>query len=420
MDARRTVQAMNEGHLPASFPVLRAQGVLLAAIMIVWMGFTVLFPLLGPLGREMGLSEIQITSIIGASSFTFFLMTPVWGRLSDRHGRKRIMLVGLFGFSLGTLVFNSVLYAGLQGLLGGFLLFVTLVVARVFIASLMSASMPTSTAYMADITAPDVRTRGMTLAGAASNLGSILGPALALLTVFSLLMPLWTIAAVAFLNGLFVLLFLPESPFGRIARRHHERIRFNDVRILPFLVVGIMMFVGNAIVQQTMGFRFQDALHLDARETAITLGLSMLLAAVAALLVQVFVVQRTRRAPFTLLKIAIPLLAIAFAMIAAFESRILLMAAMVIQGMGMGIALPAFMAGASLAVSAENQGVVAGLASACGPLGASIGPIVGGFLYQINSPLPYAFATVLYLLLIVAMPWLESRVHVHSDPNTVN
>jgi hypothetical protein len=72
-------------------------------------------------------------------------------------------------------------------------------------------------------------------------------------------------AAVAFLNGLFVWRFLPEPP------RHHSgtrpaRMKYTDPRILPFVIVGVLMFTGTALVQQTMGFRFQDMLGLSARE----------------------------------------------------------------------------------------------------------------------------------------------------------
>ena len=99
------------------FPQAHARRTLLVSLVSVGMGFTVLFPVLAPLGREIGLSELQITFIIAASSLTVFLSTPIWGRISDQWGRKRVMLIGLFGFTGGTVLFNSILYAGLSGAL---------------------------------------------------------------------------------------------------------------------------------------------------------------------------------------------------------------------------------------------------------------------------------------------------------------
>ncbi|MEZ5560547.1 MAG: MFS transporter [Pseudomonadales bacterium] len=398
----------------SEFPVAYARRTLLFSLVSVGMGFTVLFPVLAPLGREIGLSEIQITGVIAASSLTVFLTSPVWGRVSDHWGRKRVMLIGLFGFAAGTALFNSVLYAGLSGLLTGWLLFATLVVARMMHAGVMSASMPAANAYMADITDAATRTRGMGAAGAANNLGSILGPAVSALAVFSLLTPLWVMAAVAVLNGLFVLRFLPEPPRQRHPTRI-QRLKYSDRRILPFIIVGVMMFTGTALVQQTMGFRFQDALGLSAGDTAKTFGFAMMLSAAASLLAQGFIVQRLTLAPFTLLRLAIPLLIVAFSIMAVSDAQLWLTLAMMIQGFGMGLAGPGFMAGASLAVSPAEQGSVAGVAGSCGPLGFTIGPLMGGMLYQLNPHMPYAVAAGLYVLLFVSMFWIGRRVQVHTD-----
>ena len=399
----------------AEFSQAYARRTLLSSLVIVGMGFTVLFPILAPLGREIGLSEMQITGIIGASSLTVFLSSPIWGRVSDRWGRKRVMLVGLFGFSAGTVLFNSVLYAGLAGALTGTLLFVALVLARMTHASVMAASMPAANAYMADITDAANRTKGMGAAGAANNVGAIMGPAVAALAFVSLLTPLWVMAALAFLNGLFVWRFLPEPP-RHSAPRRTPRMRYTDPRILPFVIVGVTMFTGMALVQQTMGFRFQDALGLGAAETAQTFGLAMMLSAASSLVAQGFVVQRLNLPPFTLLRLALPVLAVAFMLMAAMDSQLGLTGAMMIQGFGMGLAGPAFMAGASLAVSAEEQGAVAGVAGSCGPLGFTIGPLIGGTLYQIGAALPYAVAAAMYLVLIACMGWLGRRIRTHADP----
>ena len=380
------------------------------------MGFSVLFPLLAPLGREMGLSELQITAIIAASSLTVFLSTPRWGRVSDRWGRKRVMLIGLFGFAAGTVLFNSLLYAGLSGLLSGTLLFAALVIGRIIHAAMMSATMPASNAYMADITDRANRTKGMGAAGAANNTGAILGPAVSGLAVVSLLTPLWIMAALALLNGLFVWRFLPESnrSLAGATPPPATRLKYSDPRILPFVIVGVLMFTGFALVQQTMGFRFQDALNLDAAQTARTFGLAMMLSAGCSLFAQGVIVQRINVAPFSLLKMAIPLLIIAFTLMAVTNSRASLTGAMMIQGLGMGLAGPGFMAGASLAVSPEEQGAVAGVAGSCGPLGFTIGPLTGGVLYQYSPTLPYATAAAVYVVLLLFMSLLGRRVQPHE------
>ena len=382
------------------FHTERAKRTLLFSLVSVGMGFTVLFPILAPLGREMGLSEIQITTIIGSSGLVVFLTSPIWGRRSDAWGRKRVLLCGLFGFSAGTFLFNSVLYLGLAGILTGSLLFIALVIARVTHASVMSASMPAANAYMADITDAASRTRGMAAAGAANNIGTILGPAVAGLAVISLLTPLWVMAAIAFLNGLFVWRFLEEPPKHQtpVVR---DRLKYSDPRILPFIIIGIAMFTGMGLVQQTMGFRFQDALGLSAAETAQNFGFAMMLSGASSLFSQAVIVQRFNLAPFTLLRFAIPLLIVAFTMMALLETQLWLTIAMMVQGLGMGLASPGFTAGASLAVSPEEQGAVAGVAGSCGPLGFTLGPFIGGALYTLSPTAPYFFAAGLFLILFL-------------------
>jgi MFS family permease len=155
-----------------------ARLILLTALVSVGFGFTVLFAILGPLGREVGMSELQISSIIAASSLVVFLASPRWGRLSDRWGRKRVMVIGLFGYACGNFLFASVFHLTLIGALIPLAGYLLLMLTRVMHASVMSAIMPASSAYMADITSVATRTKGMGAVGAANNFGSILGPAL--------------------------------------------------------------------------------------------------------------------------------------------------------------------------------------------------------------------------------------------------
>ena len=226
--------------------------------------------------------------------------------------------------------------------------------------------------------------------------------------------PLWVMAGVAFLNGLFVWRFLKEPPRHR-APTTGARMKYSDPRILPFVIIGVAMFTGMGLVQQTMGFRFQDALGLSAAETARNFGFAMMLSGACSLFSQAVIVQRLNVAPFTLLRMAMPLLIVAFTMMATLESQLWLTVAMMIQGLGMGLAGPGFTAGASLAVSPEEQGAVAGVAGSCGPLGFTLGPLLGGIMYQLTPTLPYAFAAGLFVVLLLSMGWLGRRVSAHHE-----
>lgn len=384
-----------------------ARLILLTALISVGFGFTVLFAILGPLGREVGMSELQISSIIAASSLVVFLASPRWGRLSDRWGRKRVMVIGLFGYACGNFLFASVFHLTLIGALLPLAGYLLLMLTRVMHASVMSAIMPASSAYMADITSVATRTKGMGAVGAANNFGSILGPALGgLLAGITLLTPLWVASAVAITTALFVIFLLPDIPkvapsTGQSRGTASQKLGYFDPRILPYIIVGALMFMGMALVQQTLAFRFQDVLGLTAVETAQTFGIAMGCSAAASLVSQIGLMQRINLTPFQWLRVALPILAIAFACLALADTRNLMITAMVLQGAGMGLAGPAFMAGASLAVAPHEQGAVAGIAGSCGPLGFTVGPLLGGFFYQISPDLPYWFTFAIYLPLLV-------------------
>ena len=378
-----------------------ARRTLLASVVAVGFAQTVLFAILAPLGREIGLVEMQIGAIISASSLTIFLASPGWGRASDVWGRRRIILIGLFGYSVGTALFAGVFQAALLGLLMPLTAFIALTVARVANATVMAAVMPASNAYMADITSLANRTKGMGAIGAASNIGAMLGPAIGgLLTNITLLTPLYFSVLLTLLAACVAWYALPELPRSTVTIKP-PKLKYTDPRILPFVIVGVFMFMGFAIVQQTIAFRFQDILDLTGAETAQTVGISMMLSAAASLFVQMVVIPRLTVQPFILLRISMPMMIIAFAAMALGETQFSLTFAMVMQGLGMGLAGPGFMAGASLAVSTEEQGVVAGVASSCPPLGFTIGPLLGTFLYSIDSTYPYWFACVIYIFLFV-------------------
>jgi MFS family permease len=367
------------------------------------MGFaqTVLFAILAPLGREVGLVEVQIGAIISSSSLTLFLVSPLWGRASDTWGRRKILLIGLFGYSVGTVMFASVFQAALLGYLIPVTALILLIVTRVANATVMAAVAPSANAYMADITSISERIKGMGAIGAAGNIGSILGPAIGgLLASISLLTPLYFSVFLTLAAAVLTLYALPELPKPEV-RKKPQRLKYTDPRIFPLVIAGVLLFMGFAIVQQTIAFRFQDVLGLDGTETAKIVGISLMFSAAAALFVQLLVIPRLHVRPFVLLRISMPMMMVSFTVMALAQTQGMYMLAMCVLGMGMGLAGPGFMAGASVAVSSEEQGAVAGVAGSCGPLGFTVGPLLGTYLYSIDGALPYWFAFVSYFLLFL-------------------
>ena len=365
------------------------------------MGFaqTVLFAILAPLGREVGLVEVQIGAIISSSSLTLFLVSPLWGRASDFWGRRKILLIGLFGYSAGTVLFASVFQAALLGYLIPVTALILLIVTRVANAAVMAAVAPSANAYMADITTITDRIKGMGAIGAAGNIGSILGPAIGgLLASISLLTPLYFSVFLTLAAAVLTLYALPELPKPSVVKKP-QKLKYTDPRIFPLVIAGVFLFMGFAIVQQTIAFRFQDVLGLDGTQTAKVVGLSLMFSAAAALFVQLLVIPRLHVRPFVLLRISMPIMMVAFAIMALSHTQELYIVSMCILGLGMGLAGPGFMAGVSVAVSPEEQGAVAGVAGACGPLGFTVGPLLGTYLYSIDGALPYWFAFVCYFLL---------------------
>lgn len=399
--------------------------ILYVAMVAVGMGQSVVFAVLPMLGRELGLQELTfsipglgswqprelaITALSALTALTFSLVAPFWGRRADAWGRRTVMMIGMLGYFVGTLLFNGMAYAGLLGLLGGSVLYGLLVLTRVAHASVMSATHPAASAYMVDITSIDQRTRGMGKMAAANQIGVMVGPALAWFAFISLLAPLYLQAIITLLTAAAIWFLLPETQNHRVHQGPSLRLRYLDRRYRHFLFIGLILYSMMGMTQQTLGFYFQDRLGLDRIAAAQRFSLAMMVSSGAMLISQLGVVQRLGWGPVPLLRSGIPLTLIGYVLMARATAEQDLWVAMAMFGLGMGMSAPGFAASSTLTVRAEEQGALAGLTGSVAGFGFLLGPLLGGYVYRFDPSVPYWMAAALMLPLAVGVWWLRVEI----------
>ena len=386
------------------------QTILMACIISIGMGQFIVFAVLAPLIRSVGLQEIHGGLILSFSSVIYALSSGVWGRVSSVYGRRKVIMIGLLGYCFGTLLFTLVFFTGLQLWLQGTLLFLSLCLARMLQSILMGATAPAATAYMADITSTEQRVKGMGLLGSAHSLGTILGPAVAApLILLHLLAPLLAASAITLLTALIVWKALPRQPQTNRVSVHIGREIVNtvksyfDSRYAEVLLIGVLMFMSYAMCQQTVGYLVQDRLLIGPQETATIVAHAFICSAVFALIGQFVVVAKLRVASNTLLLIGLPLMLVGYLVLLQLQMERDALIAFSFIGFGFGLAMPGFSASASLSVSAEEQGAVAGVIAGAPALGFILGPTLGAMFYEAHDMAPYGAAAVLNGLLTLAV-----------------
>lgn len=397
--------------LAIALPERRIYSLLLGAIAAMAMGQTLVFALLPLIGRAVGLRELQIGIIITASSAVYAVATRIWGRRSDRLGRKRVILIGLAGYTAGTLLFTSLFWLGFEDMLRGLFLWLALITARCLQSTVMAGTMPAANAYVSDITTAETRTAGIAKLGAANSTGTIIGPAIGgLLAGISLLAPLYFAALVTFSSFVLIAFFLPESPHaGQGALKTPGRaLGYKDPRYRHFLLIAAVMFIAFSVVQQTLGFYFQDTLRLPDQQAARQLGFALMLAATLALLAQGILVQRLRWPAWRLIQAGLLALIAGSLLLTVGGKAWLLFAGTGFCGLGVGLCYPGCVAAASLCVSADEQGSLAGLTTALPALGSIVGPVLGTGLYELSPHWTYA-GNLLLLVPVFFYAWRQSR-----------
>ncbi|SYX83755.1 MFS transporter [Paenibacillus alvei] len=372
------------------------------SVFVSMVALMIIAPVMPPLIRELGLSEVHSGIIISLGSVAMAVMAPVWGRLSDLKGRKPVILLGFIGMFVSYIIFTATMYAGLHGGIEGGLLLGLLIAARAMVGMFIPAVPSSAQAYMADVTDEKGRSSGMALIGAANGLGLVLGPAIAAVFAFiGLIWPLY-IGALLTIIAFFVVLMLVPT--------HKQLKHTKPPKVSPFqrgialnLMAGMITMLSIITLQVVGGFYFQDQLALTTQETARMVSIGLMLTGFAMILTQGIQMKSSKLHPKQLLLVGSLLLLCSIALFLFINSLFSYYIAFSLFGVGAGLLMPGFMTGASLAVSSEQQGGVAGLIAAVQGISAVIAPILSTMLYRLDKHVPFAIMGVLILILSITM-----------------
>ncbi len=358
------------------------------------------------IGREFQLSDTLVASAFALSALLWTVTSPLWARFSDRWGRKRVMMIGLVGFITSMGGFGVAASLGLGGALGVTTAFVLMAMARALYGLFGSAAPIASQAYVADRTGPKKRTESLAMLASAQGLGTVLGPALApffVLPIVGLAGPLYAYA----LLGLVVLIIVwRKLPSGDVVRKTAMagqpaagRGLWRDPRVRDFLLYGLLVTGAQAINIAVLGFHVIDELAAEGRAGATAaqpyIGVALLAGAAATLMVQWGLIPALRLTPRDLMR---------WGAVVALVGNVLsvwgpgyygVVVGYAVVSMGVGLARPGFTAGSSLAVTAREQGAIAGLIMSLAGLSFLAPPVIGVALYELAEFAPFLANIVL-------------------------
>ncbi len=374
-------------------------GVIFLTVFLDLLGFGIVIPVAAFYVRALGGSGMSgaqaatTTTWLGVLySLMQFVFAPIWGRLSDRVGRRPIILISVAGSCVSYLLF------GLAGSL-------PLLLFSRALAGAMAANISTAQAYIADVTTPENRTKGMGMIGAAIGLGFVFGPAIA-----------WAIggahagrpspavpflaAGLAALNLVLAYFLLPESHQPGAApgagRREYGLQPFRRALSHPRVGLPILMFflstLAFAAMEWTLTPFLIDRFAFTQKETGkLFFGLGILIALVQGGLVRRM--AKGSREPQMLVAGTL-LMVPGLALIPWAPSVGALWGVLAVLAFGQGITSPSVSSLISTATEASEQGAVLGVSQGMASLARAIGPLAAGWLIgarqSVAAPFPAA------------------------------
>ena len=337
--------------------------VVVLVVLVDLLGFTVVMPLLAPFARELHLAGWQIGLLFSAYPMCQLVAGPILGRLSDRYGRRPILILSQAGTAI------SFVMLGLAGD------FTTLLLARMLDGA-SGGNILVAQAYVADVTTPENRSRGLGLIGMAFGLGFVLGPLLGGMILELPIDPYWRLRVPFLVGALFsilalvlVIVRLPESLPQDLSRRKPSRVftfrglveAFTHPTIGLLILLGFLAILGFANLEGTFSLYLRDRMGLAASQAAFCfafLGLisAMVQGGLIRRLVPKFGEPRLFLVGFTSLVVGMSGLALA-------RNPLAMLAAIVFVAVGQGLVNPTVSGLLSRVTPADEQGAIFGILS---------------------------------------------------------
>jgi MFS family permease len=371
-----------------------------SVMLVSSIGSTGLMSVMPVIGREIGIADHLVAAVFSLSALLWAVASPRWARLSDRWGRKPLILLGIGGVILSMVGCGVTVVAGLSGLIGPIMAFLALLLMRSTYGLLGSASATAGQAYVADRTGGQQRVKSLSALSGTSNMGSILGPAIApflIIWPFGLAGPLFAFAFLGCLTAVIVWWAVPSdrhaalSPARPLPAMIETRV-WRDPQIRPFLIYGIVVASMQAFNTYTLGFLVIDSLGQGPAAAQTSIGQTLVCGAVAGLIAQWGIIGMGGMRPRAMLRLGALLAGAGNVALLIHTTFAVLLIAFFVISLGYGLARSGYAAGAFLSARHDRQASVAGAVSTITGASIVLPPIMAALLYQLSPGFPAAIA----------------------------
>lgn len=368
--------------------------VLFLIVFVDILGFGLLLPLLPFYVQRIGAGPEVITAVLGLYSLAQVIAAPFWGRLSDRYGRKPILAATCFGLGLSYVVL-------------AFADSLALVIISRIVGGLMAGNIAAAQAYIADVTSPDTRAKGMGILGAAFGLGFIVGPTIGGLFAgvsvegADYRAPALVAMALSFAAALGAALFLKES-LSPDVRRHMERratlreklrAAFHRRALFVLVVTGFLIITAFAQFETVFALWVNRVFSFGPRDIGFVFGF---MGAVNVLVQGALIGTLTRRFGETrLLRVAGVLFISGYLAVAVSSTLPMLILSCAVLALASALFNPSATSLVSKEAARGERGAVMGAYQSATALGRVAGPSFSGSLFAAGMTLPYLMAAAL-------------------------